>query len=237
VNIENMLAGDPREGVEGALQIGLELKQGNSEYLQMDANGLIRWHGGIHIVQAVLGGSYRTAQGNKVADSALGHLRYGYELSSRLRLEALVQIQKDAFVYLRRRVLAGAGVRANIFSSTLSTRSDAVEPHRRLDVGLIIMHESEDLRGTEADPGLRASLLISTGWTLSATASLGCQIYVQPALKDLHDARLLGDGNLTVKVLGPMSLQLTARVVNDSRPPLGVKNTDYLLRNTLVFAF
>ncbi len=236
VNIENILAGEPEEGVEAALQIGFELKQGNSEYHRMDANGLIRWHGGHQIVQVVLGGRYRTAQGNKVEDNALGHLRYGYELSPRLRLEALVQIQKDAFIRLQKRVLIGAGVRANIFSSAGSSRSDTDE-RQRLDIGLLIMHESEELSGTASVPGLRASMLISASWNFSATASLGSQIYVQPALRDLHDVRLLGDGGLTIKVLGPLSSQLTARVVYDSRPPLRVKSTDYLLRNTLVLTF
>ena len=236
VNIENILAGEPREGVEAALQVGFELKQGNSEYRRMNASGLIRWHGGHQIIQVVLGGAYRTAQGNKVEDNALGHLRYGYELSPRLRLEALVQIQKDAFIRLQRRVLVGAGVRANIFSSAASSRSDADE-RWRLDFGLIIMHEREILRDSASDPGLRASMLISANWNFSATASLGSQIYVQPALQDLDDVRLLGDGGLTVQVLGPLSLQLTARIVYDSRPPLGVKNTDYLLLNTLVLTF
>lgn len=236
VNIENILAGEPREGVEAALQIGFELKQGNSEYRRMNANGLIRWHGGHQIIQVVLGGAYRTARGNKVEDNALGHLRYGYELSPELRLEALIQIQKDSFIRLQRRVLVGAGVRANIFSSAGSSRSDTDE-RWRVDFGLIIMHESEILRDSASDPGLRASMLISASWNISATASLGSQIYVQPALQDLDDVRLLGDGSLTVKVLGPLSLQISTRIVYDSRPPLGVKNTDYLLRNTLVLAF
>jgi hypothetical protein len=237
VNIENILAGDPEEGIEGVLQLGWELKEGNSEYLQMDASGLIRWHGGVHIVQLVLGGSYRTAQENKVSDSALGHVRYGYELSSRLRLEALVQVQKDAFIRLRQRVLVGAGVRANVLSSSPSSRADSARRENRLDIGLIFMHESEELRGAVSEPGMRASLLISTGLSLTETADLGSQIYIQPALSDLDDVRLLGDGGLTLKVLGPLSLQLIARVVYDSRPPPGVESTDYLLRNTVVLAF
>ena len=236
VNIENILAGEPVEGVEAALQIGFEFKQGNSEYRRMNANGLIRWHGGHHTVQVVLGGAYRTAQDNKVEDNALGHLRYGYELSPGLRLEALVQIQKDAFIRLQRRVLAGAGVRANILKSDDSSLSDTDEGWR-LDCGLIIMHESELLRDSSSDPGLRASMLISANLNFSATASLGSQIYVQPALKDLDDVRLLCDGGLTVTVFGPLSLQLTTRLVYDSRPPVGVKKTDYLLRNTLVLTF
>ena len=236
VNIENILAGEPREGFEAALQIGFELKQGNSQYRRMNASGLIRWHGGHQIVQLVLGGAYRTALGNKVEDNALGHLRYGYELSPGLRLEALVQIQKDAFIRLQRRVLAGAGVRANILKSDDSSLSDTDEGWR-LDCGLIIMHESELLRDSSSDPGLRASMLISANLNFSATASLGSQIYVQPALKDLDDVRLLCDGGLTVTVFGPLSLQLTTRLVYDSRPPVGVKKTDYLLRNTLVLTF
>ncbi len=234
VNIENILAGEPKPGIQAALQFGFGMKQGNSKFVQLEGSGLVRWRGGNQMVQVVLGGSYRTAQDRKVADNAIGHLRYGYIASPRLRVEVLAQVQRDAFLRLRRRVLVGAGFRTNLYSSPAAAATGGDPIERRLDLGLIVMHESEELQDEASEPGWRASVLVSLGWGLTETASLGSQIYIQPLLSDVGDVRVLSDAGLTVRLLGPLSTQVSARITYDSHPPAEVKTTDLLLRNTLV---
>ncbi len=227
VNIESILVGEPKDGFGGAVQIGFRYLKGNSEYRQLEGNGLVRWKGEGHIFQLVLGGMYKTAGEKKVADNSLGHLRYGHEISDRIRLEALLQIQQNEFVRLKRRLLTGAGFRANILESDTA----------RIDLGLILMHENELLRNAVSEPGWRASTLVSAGWELTSSVQLSGQVYVQPLLGDPGDYRILSDTGLTVRVLGPLSLQMSARVVYDSRPPAGVETTDISLRNTLAITF
>jgi len=227
VNIESILVGEPKDGLEGAVQIGFRLMEGNSEYRQLEGNSLVRWRGKGHIFQIVLGGMYKSAGEKKVADNSMGHLRYGHEISDRIRLEALLQVQQNEFVRLNRRVLAGAGFRANILGSDTA----------RVDFGLILMHESEVLRSAVSEPGWRASTLVSAGWEFTSSAQLSSQLYFQPLLGDPGDFRILSDTGLTVRVLGPLSLQVSARVAHDSRPPAGVERTDISLRNTLAITF
>lgn len=231
VNIERLLASEPEPGLHGALEAGLGLQQGNSESFALNSSGLVRWLGGPHLLQVVMGGAYSEAQGNKVADHAMAHLRYGWVLTGRVRLEALYQEQRDAFVRLRRRVLLGAGARA-----VLLTRTPG-EAGLDLDAGLILMHEQERLRDGESEPGWRASVLLSIGWSLGDHTSLGTQVYFQPRLDDVADHRILQDLGLGVQLLGPLSLRLDARLVHDSRPPDGVKPTDLSLRNALAITF
>ncbi len=227
VNIESILVGEPKEGLEGAVQIGFRLMEGNSEYRQLEGNSLVRWKGEGHIFQLVLGGMYRSAGEKKVADNSLGHLRYGHEISDRFRLEAFIQLQQNEFVRLNRRLLTGAGFRANLLGSE----------RVRFNLGFILMREDEVLRNAASEPGWRASTLVSVGWELNSSAKLSGQLYVQPLLSDAEDFRILSDTGLTVQLLGPLSLQLSARVVHDSRPPDGVERTDLALRNTLAITF
>jgi hypothetical protein len=226
VNIERLLAGEPRPGLSGALQAGFGLKQGNSESAAVDGSGLLRWMGGRHLIQVVAAGAWEKAQGRRVADHAMGHLRYGYRLRPGLTLEALYQLQRDAFVRLRRRVLAGAGVRTIL-------RADGP----RLETGLILMYEQEKLRDDTSVPGWRGSLLLSVGWSLSPTATLGSQLYWQPRPSDPADFRVLYDLGIGVQLLARLSLRLDARLVHDGRPPAGVKRTDLSIRNALAIAF
>ncbi|MFC1500413.1 YdiY family protein [Candidatus Zixiibacteriota bacterium] len=227
VNIESILVDEPKDGVEGAVQIGFTLMEGNSEYRQLDGNGIIRWKGGKHIFQLVGGGSYKAAGAKKVADNSMGHFRYGYAVSDMVRLEVLLQVQQNSFVQLNRRVLAGAGFRANVLSSDAG----------RLDMGLILMHEDEVLNNSLSNPGWRASILLSAGWNLTPSAQLSGQVYYQPLLSESGDFRILNDTGLTVRVLGPLSLQVSFRLAHDSRPPEGVDTTDLSLRNSLAITF
>jgi hypothetical protein len=235
VNIERILAGEPQPGVQGALQFSYGLREGNSESQRLESNGLIRWRGGPTIVQLALGGSYQTAGENKVAENALGHIRYGYLIGAGTRLEALLQVQQNQIVRLRRRVLIGAGARVRLMTINRGAESEAGAG--RLDLGLVTMFEEEELRSGESNTAWRASLLLNAGVTLSETVVFGSQVYFQPVLDDPRDFRLLNDLGLTVRLLGPLSTQIDLRVVHDSRPPAAVKRTDVVLRNTLAISF
>ena len=235
VNIERILAGEPRPGMEGAVQLSVGLRQGNTESERLEGNGLVRWRTGASVFQVVLGGAYEKARGNRVADNTLGHLRYGYLLDSGMRLEALLQLQRNEFVRLQQRMLIGAGLRLPLLSRDRGPGRGGGED--RVDIGLIVMHESEELRGLEGEPGWRGSLLLSIGWGLSETSSIGNQLYYQPLVDAPEDYRILNDFGLSVRVLGPLSAKIDARLVYDSRPPAQVKRTDLVLRNTLAIAF
>jgi len=236
VNIESILTGRPRPGFAGALQFGFNLQQGNTEFRELEANGIVRWHGGSHLIQLVAGGVYRTARSRTVSDNTMGHLRYGLVLSERTRLEAFTQLQRDTFVRLRRRLLVGAGLRCALINRPVSDGAGG-ELERRLALGLIVMREAEELAGGLTTSGWRGSILLSVGWGVSADIFFGTQIYAQPLLDRPADYRLLGDGSVQIRLLGPLSLQSGFRIVYDSRPPAGIKNTDLTLRNTLAIAF
>ena len=99
------------------------------------------------------------------------------------------------------------------------------------------MHENEVLHDALSEPGWRASFLVSAGWKLTPSAQLSSQIYFQPLLSDTGDFRVLNDTGMTVRVLGPLSLQVSLRLAHDSRPPAGVESTDLSFRNTLAITF
>ncbi len=235
VNIERILAGEPPDGMQGAVQLTLGLRQGNTESRQLKGDSLIRWRSGVTLLQMLVGGTYESAAGSKIADNALGHLRYGYLFDTGLRLEVLVQLQKNSFIRLQRRTLVGAGIRFPLLTRARAPARG--EGEDRIDLGLVMMYESEELRGLDSVPGWRTSLLLSTGWGLSETASVGNQLYYQPLVEDPQDYRVLNDFGLSVRVLGPISAKIDARLVYDSKPPAQVKTTDLVLSNSLAIVF
>jgi hypothetical protein len=235
VNIERVLAGEPPEGMQGAVQLSIGLRQGNTESRRFEGDSLIRWRSGVTLFQIVLGGAYESAGGSRIADNTLGHIRYGYLFDTGFRLEALFQLQGNSFVRLQRRTLAGAGIRFPLLTRARAPARGAGED--RIDLGLVVMYESEELRGLESEPGWRASLLLSMGWGLSETASVGNQLYYQPLVDRPQDYRILNDFGLSVRVWGPISAKIDARLVYDSRPPAQVKSTDLVLSNALTVVF
>jgi hypothetical protein len=234
VNVERLLPGEPQPGLEGALHLSLNIRQGNSESRGIDGNALVRVRMADHLLQVVAGGTYETAQGNRVADQTLAHLRYGFLLPGGGRLEALAQVQRNAFVRLRRRVLLGGGIRLPLIHPGPADRESG---RGTVDIGLVVMHEREELNGFDSEPGWRGSVLLSARWAFADNASAGGQIYYQPLLNRPNDARLLGDAGVTIRLLGPLSLMVEFRLVHDSDPPPGVKTTDFSLRNTLAVTF
>lgn len=228
VNVESLLTGEPSPGLQGALQAGFTLIAGNSDARRADGSGLIRWRRERLLLQLVGSAARETARGVEVSDNALGHLRAGWQTSDRLRMEALLQVQRDDFLRLRRRILAGAGMRVGV----------ARLPERlRLDAALIVMREWERLAASEPAPDWRGSFLLSLGWTLSKGASVGAQIYLQPLLADFGDRRTLLDASLTARIAGSVSLVTALRVAHDSRPPAGVERLDTYLRNAVAVTF
>jgi hypothetical protein len=164
----------------------------------------------------------------------MGHLRYGLVSAGGARYEAFVQIQRNAFVRLRRRVLAGGGARLPLLRTA---GSDPGGGEAAIDLGLVVMHESEKLASLAGTDAWRASILLSARLGIAENATAGGQVYYQPRLTAWSDARVLADAGVTVRLLGPLSLMVEARVVHDARPPQDVKTTDLSVRNTLAVVF
>lgn len=66
---------------------------------------------------------------------------------------------------------------------------------------------------------------------------LSLTAYYQFALDDVQDARLLGTGELTTPLVGPLSQTTAIDFRSDSDPPQGVKKTDIKLSTSFGVKF
>ncbi|MEC7227020.1 MAG: hypothetical protein VXW00_09135, partial [Candidatus Latescibacterota bacterium] len=66
---------------------------------------------------------------------------------------------------------------------------------------------------------------------------LAVTAYYQFALTDPGDVRLLGTGELTTPLWGPLKQTTTIDFRTDSAPPLGIKKTDAKLSTSFGVAF
>ncbi len=226
INVEKLRSDAADDGISGVFTAGITLGGGNVYSLKVDVGGRAYLRSGRHQGLVLLGVDYssRTSDDNsgleglldeesRFENAALGHLRYGYELTGPLTAEAFVQYQVDEFLLLEQRTLVGGGLRTRV----LEAEGGSVH----LGAGYMLERETLDPdRSVEAAGALahRLSSYIAARWVVGRSVSLNFTGYVQPRFDDPTDYRLLGEGALEVGLSETFSLLLPLRVRFDSDP-------------------
>jgi hypothetical protein len=83
----------------------------------------------------------------------------------------------------------------------------------------------------------RVSSYATAQWQVDDRVLLATTMYVQPAVPDYDNVRLLSETVATFKVTKRLAASLSATVRYDSAPPSGVKTTDTEVKNTLSVTF
>ncbi len=191
---------------------------GNSSSLQLAAGGRIQWRGRVQTLRLLIAGSYQESD-NAVTDrNGMVHLRHNHRLGARWATVSFVQVQANSFQRLTSRLLAGAGLRYDFVD----------RPGSRLAVGLTPMLEAERIAGQTGHTGRgRLSTFILSRRALAAGTKLELVGYWQPLCADFGDTRTVVNASLAVKVSGAVDLKAGMAVEHDTRPPAGVKKSDW----------
>ena len=126
---------DADPGWSGRVEASFAAASGNTEYLELTAGGSAQLIAGRHRLRGLASESLRRANGEKIAESFLAHLRHNYRLTSVFSTLAFAQHQSDPFRRLRRRTLIGAGTRMDLIR----------EEDWEGSLGLSYMFEAEEL--------------------------------------------------------------------------------------------
>ncbi len=209
---------DQAPGWSGGLDGLFTGKGGNTESIQLTAGGRIQWRDAGERVRLQLSEDYQES-GNAVTDRNLvAHLRHNHRLGARWATVEFVQVQSNSFQQLTSRWLLGAGLRRDFVD-----RKD-----RHLAVGVTPMLEVERLSGETGHPGRgRLSVFALARRTLTAGTRVDVVGFWQPLFSDFADQRAVVNAALVVKVTGAVDLKVGTSVEHDSRPPAGVKRTDW----------
>lgn len=229
VNTERLRA-DVR-GTSASVEGSVAIKTGNSDLVDTAAALRIDHRDSLNYVFLAGRLSYGTNNNTTYSNSSFAHLRYNRTLTEGLTAEAFGQLERDGFTLLQLRALVGAGLRARWASGeafSIVQGSAIMYERERLDASKVTVHPA---RVSHA----RWSNYVSFSIAITPTATLSATTYVQPAMEDFGDIRIINDSVLDVKLGDRFSLTTALTVRYDSRPPDGIESTDVAIRNGLRF--
>lgn len=221
VNIEGMRKGlDEVPGWSGSLKLDLGGSSGNSEKFNA-ALGMLAQHRRDRTVNLItFSYDYGEVAGERNTDKQTLHLRHTEEWKERIDWEAFGQWQRNDFTRLKKRLLAGGGL-----------RWDLLEPERkqggeRLYLGTGLFAETQTFRSASGRDTVRANLYLSAVLPVFADSSLSGTVYFQPSFEDAGDHRAVGAVTFSVPMREDLALEISLNCAYDSQPPAGVKRTD-----------
>lgn len=206
-------------GVEG----GLDLARGNTDHTDLQggfATGY-RWSG--DWARLFAGINYEGKGDGSVDNDQYLHLRYNHWWRSRLQSFHFVQYQASHTGVLRRRYLAGSGLRLRVLERERTT----------FDLGSGAMFEYEHLDRAQVSDDhpitsrvVRMANLLVLNRRLSGDVRFVGVGYVQPRFDDVGDARLLSDLSILIALTDQVDLAVRLQWRHDTVPPGGVDADD-----------
>lgn len=221
------------EGVAASLESDIALLSGNSDVFDLGLGGRVDYRGEAFHTFFLSSVRYGESNGKEYRNRAFGHLRFNHDMTSRLVGELFGQIEHDVFTLLQLRLLGGAGVRLR------HVRNEQVG----LFQGTALMFEFEDIDDEESGshPGetkeMRWSNYLNLRITLSEQTSFRNTVYIQPALSDFSDMRILDEASLVVALTKHLAFKTAFNLRYDSDPPDGIDPLDLAVRNGLAVTF
>lgn len=218
------------DGWDGDVEARFALAQGNTEYVEFVGGASLQLVASSHRLRGLFSSNLRSANGERIAESLLGHVRHNYRLTRVVSTLVFVQHQTNPFRRLQRRTLAGAGTRLDLVRAE----------HWEGTLGLSYMVEAEQLtddegRGTETEG--RGSFFLSAIGNITDELRIDLSTFYQPLFSNFGDARAYSAASARIDIVGELDLVVRFDLTHDSRPPEGVEPTDLRFSTGLVFDF
>jgi len=227
VNTEKMRMGLSKSGLAGDINLSYSVNLGNSELTKIGLGPNLIWRIGRNQVFMLNDLDRVYSKDGTIINKAFSHLRYNYDFTDRYIYEFFLQAQYNRTQNLSHRYLVGTGIR--------------IIPFRResfmMAVGITGMYEDEELSSGETSKIARGSSYIFVKADRVDLLSFINTIYVQPALDNWEDFRILDEAELSVWLTKNLALTTSLLYNYDSEPPEGIKHYDLELKNGLKFSF
>ncbi len=245
VNIDALRPEALREGWQGSVEASFALSRGNIElvdvggsaravyqslYAQSEAEKAAKALPWVHH-SAVLSvsGRFATRSGEAFVSQGLAYARWNAMWHRRVGTDLFAQYQFNEFLRLKGRVMGGAGGRFELVHT---------EPLLLwAGVAYLLEYERIDVEpGAPDAPDVLTHRL--TAYLAARVATFGGRllaqnvVYVQPRIDAPNDLRVLDELEVQAKVTDAFSLGITASLLHDSEPPVGVRDTDLRLLTT-----
>lgn len=228
VNIEARRINADSTGWYGTLSVGMDVNKFDKWILNLKADVNIEHVHKKHLLLFISNARMIKAGNTDFVNSAFQHIRYNYDLHSRITAEAFTQIQYNALLKVKNRVLLGVGPRWT-FSEGKKVK---------MYLGTLGMFEYEEInKSSEIHRDMRISSYLSTTWFINKMCSLSNTNYYQPKMIDFSDFRISSQSKLRFDFNKNLSFFFMYDGIYDSRPPAGVLNLVFSISNGFSYKF
>jgi len=228
--IVNSLRGwnEDEQGWSGAITGSYGASGGNSPQSTFEGSGRLQLRNRNNVWRLLALGRRTTVRDVETANAVLGHLRHNYLLSDRWATLVFFQHQRNPFQRLDSRYLLGFG-----------GRWKAVQGQSTLIyLGAADMFEQESIQDEEGhEKAQRFSGFASLETSLSEDVVVDFLIFYQPRWSDFKDWRMFAGIDLEVELTGSLALFTGYQIEHNSRPPVGVHQTDWRTKTGFAFKF
>lgn len=225
----------PPQGFSGELGVSINGQSGNKDEQEYSANGLLRYKENADLFVLVSDYSYSETNDVRDEDELFLHGRWvrHNQLGDSVDSELFVQYQYDDFADISGRELIGANVRWRDEFQNATTQ-------RQLIVGTGLFYESESSERTSlTDDTIRANLYTNLVYRHNGDFPYVASVstYIQPAVDDLSNLRLLGIASINFPIRPSLSIGFDIEVRHNSTPFTDVEKTDADYGVTLNYEF
>jgi len=233
VNMDDLHFRQHQQGLSGAVNIKASQLSGNTESSNIALSSQLQWNQENYINLFVLGHEYGKSNNQRNLNKSFIHLRHVRYFSDALDYEFFGQLEENEFTRLTYRGLLGAGVRLPF----------AAGDSHIAYFGLGGFHEVEKIasRADSNEDGIhrteRWNLYLLSRYKSGNGVKFSNTIYYQPSMDDTSDRRALFVSLLSVKATDSIAMQFSIELSNDSKPPIGVENTDSTIRTGFEYVF
>ncbi len=178
--------------------------------------------------------SFTRLSGSRFVNNALSHLRFIRQHNSRIAFEVFGQHQFNEFIRLAERILLGGGSRF------------AVVRGQQMEVfagsGYMLEREALDLPPSNPEPRQsehhRSTNYVTVRYnTPDRRIRFVHTTYAQIRVDRIEDFRLLAETSFEIQLRERLALAINLTTNHDTDPPVGIKDTDVVLSNSLRYSF
>jgi len=223
-----------KAGISSKAEVGLETKRGNTDKDNYKASLRVTYdEASQYILWGEISGEYGKSNGVEDTNKIFSHLRYIHSLTNNqdLRYELFAQLQSDDFKQINSRALSGAGLRYKIFSSTEDGNGY---------FGLGGFYENVIYKNSATDPdedNARLNTYLTYTLDFSEKSTFSTTIYYQPKTNDFGDYIQSSQLELNLHIFKSLFLKFKTSWDIDSKPPTGIKKSDFTQTTSFVFNF
>lgn len=157
------------------------------------------------------------------------HARYNYNLTEDFAFEGFVQVQHDRFRRIEVRDLYGLGVRYSFYrdkDNDVFAGTTYMLEHETID-------SLADGTGAEKNVWNRNSTYFGINAKITALLDASSVTYIQPRLDRPSDFRVMSESWMSAQITKRLAVKVTGTFWYDNDPPLGVKQYDLEIKNSL----